>query len=313
MNSFAPVIICTLNRHKHFKRCVESLAACIDADKTELFIGLDYPLKEEHWDGYKKIKKYIPEIKVFKTVNVIERQENWGPEENFIDLRRIVFEKYDRGIVSEDDNVFAASFLSFVNRGLDAYKDRDDIFAVGGYNSLPIPDWYKHKMYLKTALSGWGIGYWRDKMLKVDWSLDSFNAMLSDERNYKILKKYYKKYLPQLLRIRDTGVITGDGLLFLHMLQNNMYSVYPVESRVRNVGHDGSGVNCDYSDVYVNQEIYEGVDDVCFPVDLQLDEKLTSYIMKQIQLSFTQKIKELVPEHIRIKINKMRNKKWKKY
>ena len=309
MDNFAPVTICVLNRYKHFKSCVESLAACIDADNTELFIGLDYPLKEEHWDGYKKIKEYLPEIKGFKAVSIIERDRNFGPEENFRDVRRIVFERYDRVIVSEDDNVFSASFLTFVNKGLAVYKDRPDIFAVGGYNSLPIPDWYKHEVYLRTSLAGWGIGFWRDKIDRVNWSLDSFNTMLSDRRNYKILKKYYKKYLPQLLRIRDTGVITGDGVLFLHMLQNNMYSVYPVESRVRNNGHDGSGVNCGHSKVYLNQEIHEGIADTCFPSDLQADEKLTDYIMQQIQLSFTQKIKELVPEHIRIKINKMRNKK----
>lgn len=39
---YYPVLIPTLNRFQHFKECVESLAVCTHADKTELLIGLDY-------------------------------------------------------------------------------------------------------------------------------------------------------------------------------------------------------------------------------------------------------------------------------
>lgn len=56
IENFSPVLICTLNRYVHFKRCIESLSACTYADKTDLFIGLDYPLKDEHWEGYLIIK-----------------------------------------------------------------------------------------------------------------------------------------------------------------------------------------------------------------------------------------------------------------
>lgn len=40
---YAPVIIPTLNRYVHLKRCVDSLAKCTHAPDTELIIGLDYP------------------------------------------------------------------------------------------------------------------------------------------------------------------------------------------------------------------------------------------------------------------------------
>ena len=53
---YSPIIIPTLNRFTHFKNCVESLAACTNADKTELIIGLDYPPSEKYVDGWIKIK-----------------------------------------------------------------------------------------------------------------------------------------------------------------------------------------------------------------------------------------------------------------
>ena len=57
--NLAPVTIPTLCRYEHFKRCIESLSRCTLADKTEVYVALDYPAKESHWDGYNKIKDYL--------------------------------------------------------------------------------------------------------------------------------------------------------------------------------------------------------------------------------------------------------------
>lgn len=43
---YSPVIIPTLNRYEHFRECLESLEHCVDADKTTVYIGLDYPPSE---------------------------------------------------------------------------------------------------------------------------------------------------------------------------------------------------------------------------------------------------------------------------
>jgi hypothetical protein len=306
ISKFAPVLICTLNRHVHFKNCITSLATCTHADKTDLFIGLDFPLEDKHWTGYKIIKAYLPNIKGFRTVNIIERKKNYGVNENFAKLREYVFEEYDRLIVSEDDNVFAPSFLNFVNTGLEVYRDRKDIFTITGYNSpFPMPIWYQKDAYLRTGFTGWGFGTWRDKWEKVDWTLNNFKSMLSTKETYKILKKDYQRYLPQLQGIRDTGHITGDGLLFLYMLRNNMYSIYPVKTRVRNTGHDGSGVNCEAGGVlYLNQQVYKGIEDPHLPAKLEVDKRLTKYVLKQIQLSFMDKIKIRIPDAFKVKIKK---------
>jgi hypothetical protein len=303
MNQLAPVLIPTLNRYLHFKRCIESLAACHGADKTVLYIAFDYPSFESQWEGYKKNELFIDQIKGFKEINVIKRSENFGTRRNLVDARSIIFEKYDRLILSEDDNEFAALFLKFLNEGLTTYEKRQDIFAVTGYNSpFTMPSWYKHDVYLRTGFAAWGVGIWRDKWNKVDWSLESFNSMLIKKENYRKLKKYYQRYLPQLLKIRETGIITGDGFLFLYLLDKKMYSVYPVKSRVRNTGHDGSGENCGYSEEYLKQEKYEGLDDIFLPPDLQVDEKLTDYIMNQIKIPLMLKIKQRIPTSLRLTI-----------
>lgn len=305
MNNFAPVLIPTLNRHVHFKRCVESLSACTHADKTDLFIAFDYPLNESHWPGYEIIKAYLPNIKGFKTVNIIERENNYGVVDNFLKSLEYVFKIYGRIIFSEDDNFFAPSFLAFVNKGLSVYESRADIFSVSGYNSpIKMPAWYQYDGCLRTGFTAWGVGIWRHKWQEVDWSLKFFNSMFEKKKNIKVLKKYYLRYYPQLLKIRDTGVITGDGLLFLYLLDKNMFSLYPVQSRVRNTGHDGSGEHCGDSDIYMNQHIYEGMKEPHLPLDIQPDPKLTKYILKQRQLSVIEKLKMHIPSNIRKMLKK---------
>ena len=43
IKEFAPVLIPTLNRYEHFKRCLESLERCTWAEKTDVYVALDFP------------------------------------------------------------------------------------------------------------------------------------------------------------------------------------------------------------------------------------------------------------------------------
>ena len=75
---YAPVIIPTLCRFEHFKRCVESLKRCTGAEYTDVYVGVDYPSQESHWEGYQKICNYVSEVTGFRSFNVILRDRNFG-------------------------------------------------------------------------------------------------------------------------------------------------------------------------------------------------------------------------------------------
>ena len=270
-----------------------------------MYIAFDFPALDSHWVGYKKIEQYITGIKGFRTVNVFKRPFNYGINKNYFEAYDEIFEKYDRMIVSEDDNFFAPTFLTHVNRGLKVYENREDIFSISGYNKpTPLPAWYKHDVYMIRGFAGWGVGMWKEKYNKIDWSMEAYKAMLSNKDNYKELEKNYDFGLPNLIRMRDTGIIQGDYFVSLYLLDKKMFSVYPVVSRVRNYGHDGSGAHGGYSQVYKNQEIYMGNKDASFPLDLLPDKRLTSFILKHLKLSFTQKLKNKIPPSIRKKLKK---------
>ena len=97
MMKMCPVVIPTLNRYQHLKRCVESLAICRYAAETELYISVDYPPSEKYREGYDRVLEYVNGgIAGFKAVHVFFQEKNLGTCDNTFFLYSKVFEKYDR-------------------------------------------------------------------------------------------------------------------------------------------------------------------------------------------------------------------------
>ena len=298
MNNFAPVFIPTLNRHEHFKRCVESLSKCAHAEKTDLFIFLDYPLKDSHWEGYEHTKAYLPGIKGFNKVTVIARERNYGAVDNFFKSVEYLFKRYDRLICSEDDNVFAPDFLFFVNKGLDVYKNREDIFSVSGYQyPIEMPGNYDKEVYLWQGFSAWGVGIWKDKWEKVDFQLpDALSNIRLFLKNYKDVYGFQKianHYLSAMITMLEKNKVSGDGTVCLHQYVNSMYSVFPTISRVRNMGHDGSGTGCGImeDDIFAKQELYSAAQDYNLPVAIKSDTYINHIMSRHFKIPAKSKIK----------------------
>lgn len=260
-NKFAPVIIPTLCRYEHFKKCVESLLRCSGADKTELYIGLDYPLKDSHWDGYKKISEFVEHIQGFKKVHIIRHSSNCGVLKNVKSLREKVSESYDRFIFSEDDNEFSPNFLEYINEGLERFKDNPAVFEICGFN-FPFSDAvvessYPYNVFPMRGFSSWGYGTWIDKMEASKSFVD--NSKVKDYlKDWRLIRKLFKKNLHvevhRMLQRYRIGAC-GDLLIRIYISMNNMYCIFPVKSKVRNNGFDGSGINCCVNEIYAKQII----------------------------------------------------------
>ena len=283
--NYAPVLIATLNRYVHFKRCVESLSKCKEAEFTELFIALDYPKSESHRAGYESILSYLSgDIKGFKKINIIKRDENYGAVHNFIDAWTQIFEKYDRVIISEDDNEFSTDFLNFINSGLDLYDERDDVLSICGYN-YPI----KFKIepgeyFLYQGFSAWGYGTWKKKYQKLTFDIEEIkDCMNHNECCKKIKSKFIKTHLTNNLK---TNVVTGDTYHCFYQYMNSMSSLFPKVSRVRNHGHDGTGVhgsNLPKKNIYKDQYIFEGVSEIKLTDNLKINYIVNREIDKYLE------------------------------
>ena len=254
---YAPVMVTTICRFEKFKKCIESLSKCTDADKTEIFIGLDYPAKEEHWDGYRKICEYIPSITGFKEIHVFKRPENLGQSKNAKDLRKRIQEKFDRYITTEDDNEFSPNFLQYMNQCLEKYKDDPRVTAICGYSYR---EWenvgdYPYNAYPMEGFCAWGVGNWFDKNEKYM----AFYSASEVIHNPKFVRQLFKRKMHitvhrMLFRYKKSG---GDLRRRCYCVLENKCSIFPAVSKVRNYGFDGEGANCAVINTFATQKIDE--------------------------------------------------------
>lgn len=263
--NYAPVIIPTLNRYDHFKKCLESLEKCTGADKTEVFVGLDYPPSDKYVDGWKKIDLYLQEKekdKRFKKLVVFRRDHNYGikgPASNVAVLGRFIRENYDRYIFSEDDNVFSPNYLLYMNTCLEIYKDDPDVIAVTGY-SYPI-DWQMSEgatvQKQNFNASAWGWGWWTAKREIVAENISSgemydkaLDVLKSGVYKKGLFVAFYEYMCASIIPLEFYKKVQSGRLAITDYCTRQYLFVYdkkvisPLVSKVRNIGLDGSGAYC---------------------------------------------------------------------
>lgn len=253
-----PIIIPTLNRYCHLKRCVESLMNCTHAENTELIIGLDYPPEEKYIDGYNQIKEYLPSIKGFKCVTIFERKENVGSYNNFCMLLDYALDKYGACIGAEDDCEFSPCFLDFMNKGLEKYEADERIISISGYNDVSFYGQGKHTTYLNPDNNVWGWGIWKHKNDKLQKRINDNLYFLFVLRLPWKAKKIIETY-PALYSMLNTMVrnklFWGDVRRTTLNILEGYYQLRPAISLVRNWGMDGSGEHCGVDDSFATQRI----------------------------------------------------------
>lgn len=257
---YAPVIIPTLNRYEHLKRCLESLEHCKDAEFTDVYVGLDYPPSDNYVEGWKRIDTYLKEKEVsngFSHLFVKRRDKNLGAVQNYTELKKEVID-YGVFIFTEDDNEFSPCFLSYMNQNLALFKDDNSVFRICGY--LPFKYNFKteYTQFKAQRHIAWGVGEWVDKY-------KDFNEIIRTNRLLKIVsdkrvQNYFEdnkmeSMLFSIVKMSKSNNILEDYIVAAYLVYKNMRCILPTQSMVRNHGLDGSGLNCGYSSDYIKQEI----------------------------------------------------------
>lgn len=268
---YAPVIIPTLCRYKHLKNLIDSLLLNKGVDKTDLFLAVDFPSRENHKDGHRKILEYAKNISGFKSVTIIEREENFGSARNSKALRMLVESKYDRVIYTEDDNIFAPNFLEFINKGLEKYAYDDSVFAVCGYRHFYDIKFDENNYFFQSNdFSAWGYGYWVEKRYRMLDNVDN-NFFLDILRNPKKLYNAYKrgwKHISTLVYASGKNWNINpryiDSVLSVIIYWKKKRVVMPTVSKVLNTGWDGSGnsgfVSSKLQEAHETQELDTSLD-----------------------------------------------------
>lgn len=262
---YAPILIPTLCRYKHFIVCVESLKKNPWAKYTDIYVALDYPAKPEHFEGYRRICAYLQGSFIeFASFNIIRRTENYGSARNSRELISFVLQNHDRFIRTDDDAEFSPNFIEYMDKSLEYYENKDDVVAVNGY-SYPIK--WRNSDGCNTVKSNllctmWGVGFWRDKYIDISEQLRNgylvkrFDSAISD-RSYKHLS--HARFLSFITAglAREKGLIlsSSDIAWGTYLALSGKYVVLPTLSKVRNHGFDGTGVYCQDISSFKNKSV----------------------------------------------------------
>lgn len=257
--NYSPILVSVYNRENHFRKCIESLRECELSRNSPLFIAIDAPYKDEDVQVNQRIIQYSKNISGFKEVILFIRPENYGTNKNRRLAREEIFSKYDKLIMFEDDNLFSTKFLLFLNKALDAYNTREDIFSISGYQyPFTIPKNYEQDIYIWQGFSAWGVGIWREKWNQMKYSSEKIESWLNNKEHLKKLDQVSQHYRHALKTMNKRNQISGDGFISSYLIEHDMYSVFPTQTLVKNIGHDGMGNNKFISKKFLKQEIYNG-------------------------------------------------------
>lgn len=284
MMTYYPILIPTLCRVDHFMRCVESLSKCTHANNTELVIGLDYPLTQEHYNGYNKILNYIPTINGFKKVTLLKREKNFGPMNNVYSLQEYAWKNYDACIIVEDDTEYSPCFLDFINKCLYKYKDNMKITSVGGYLQS---EYYKYipkgqKTLCLRGSNAWGYAIWKDKYYRILRKDNSYfeHILHSFTLSWKIFKTHHGMLNMLIIMLRTHDDYDDVKYGIVNVLEDR-YQLRPTFSLVRNWGNDGSGEHSGINPKYKKEKILEqdsyDIDDIEIN-DIKSISKISSWI-----------------------------------
>lgn len=270
---YAPIIIPTLNRVLHLKRCINSLLLNKEAILTDLYISVDYPPNKKYINGYAEVKRYVKTIKGFKSVNLFFQSTNLGPGKNRAFLeKKIKTDNHNRYIFTDDDNEFSKNFLSFINWGLEKYKDDDSIYAICSTLDSEVVGYQNNKKYLIiSAYTPFGSGHWIHKNDSCELYLNqkSIDDIYRDKTKQQKLLYYFPLiyYIVAKDSIREISETRGenDGLTYIdiwenvYCVENDKRCVFPCLPKSRNWGHDGSGVHFDNNNIenYIPKTLFD--------------------------------------------------------
>lgn len=271
---YAPIIIPTLNRYVHLKRCIESLKRNALAQETDIYVSVDYPPSEKYVEGYTEIKNYLKDgISGFKNSYIIYQEQNLGARGNGQYLMNTIKGKYETYIFTEDDNEFSPAFLEYINEGLRQFKNDYSVVAICGYSDI----YYKSNDTVRKdyTFAAWGYGSWFEKYNIICSNLKR-ETFIKYLRNGKFCRHLFIKFPNRYWQLVESiladynnpkNLFSADeknmrkidynyGIV---MIANDLFSIRPNISLVRNWGLDGTGMNCQKSiDEFEKQELYNG-------------------------------------------------------
>ena len=228
-----PVLLIFFKRHEPFKKVFE----CVKQIKPrKLYLYQDGPRDETDMPGILRCREIAADIDWECDVNQLYQERNYGCDPSEYIAQKWMFDKEDRGIVLEDDDVVSKSFFFFCEDLLEKYKDDQRINMICGMNHLGIYDKPDADYFFTKsgAITGWAS--W--KRVIDEW--DPKYSFTEDEYAKHCLKGMLGKYFDRVYNTWYKQKLTGkehyEGILGSNLYLNSRLNIVPTRNMVKNIG-----------------------------------------------------------------------------
>lgn len=205
-------------------------------------------------------------------VHKFYQEKNLGCDPSEYISQKWMFEKEEKGIVIEDDDVMSVSFFRFCKELLDQYENDTRINIICGMNHLGV---YKECPYDYFFSQGggaiWGWATW--KRVIEQW--DPTYPELNDMYFVRLLQeKLGKDICDSWIHICKTHMASGrehyESILGLADFRNGTYNIVPKKNMTCNIGVSSDATHC-VSDIKqlpkkVRQQLYMETHEIEFPI-----------------------------------------------
>lgn len=240
----APIILFVYNRPEHTQKTINALSKNEFAKDSPLIIFSDGFKNNKDKNSVLEVRKIIRSSSGFKTLNIVEREKNYGLANSIIFGVQDIINRYGKAIVLEDDIVTSNYFLKFMNETLNFYENNGKIFSITGYNfPIKIPQSYKHFIYISPRPSSWGWATWKNRWEKVDWQILDYDNFINNKNRIAEFNLGGDD-LSSMLKNQMNGKISSWAVRWAYAhYKYNTYCLYPVNSLLQNIGADKSGTH----------------------------------------------------------------------
>jgi hypothetical protein len=246
----APVALFVYNRPDHTRQTLEALARNRLADATTLYVFSDGPKTDATPADRERItatRRLVCSQPWARNIILVEAALNRGLADSIVAGVQRVLQEHGRVIVLEDDLVTSPGFLEFMNQALDLYAQDEKVMHVSGY-MYPLDLRTRCTAFLRV-LSCWGWATWARAWQHYNPDIDEHLERLnSPERVRKFNIEGHADFHRQLLDNRTGRIRSWAVRWYASWLAQGGLSLFPTQSLVRNIGHDGSGIHCDVDD-----------------------------------------------------------------
>ncbi|WP_018403787.1 glycosyltransferase [Marinobacter gelidimuriae] len=241
--AISPVVLFVYNRPQHTRQTVEALLKNDLADQSDLIVFSDAAKNSDAARHVQEVRDYLKTTTGFKSVRIVEREENLGLAKSIIHGVTEVVNQYGKVIVLEDDIVASPSFLTFMNEALDFFQENKKVWHIGGW-IYPIDTSGLNDTFLWRVMNCWGWATWSDRWAHFEKDTDKLLSEFSSQDIHRFNLDNADDFWSQVKMNKSGRINTWAIYWYATIFRNDGLCLGPMESLVQNVGFDGSGMHC---------------------------------------------------------------------